>query len=442
MQLLARTKKNMCLAKETLYSSFKHLFNNFYSYLPCLAFFFITASFWQLGILSILDKGSSLSDSGLLMGHFMLISGLLVIPLSILSDQFSKRLMVLSGFASISLAGLLRIWSVEWGSDLSFFLLGAGIGCLGAPLKIFTKCLVQKYSKTKVQDSDIYLTIEVCNRLMILVSSFTSWRMLKYDSDLPWLFWSGLSIGISILLLSNSGMNESQKISGKDAEINGGKFISSLFNPQVSILNICTIFLGIEMGIRSVILNPYIKDILNQGDLSSLQLQGVVQASAGFFGTFFFKFLSNRFFNDFQSSQKSKELLYTVFIVVAMLIYAGLNFTTSITHSYSVFLFFSGLAIVSMGWFFPLRDSLMGLYSNKKNETFLLGSMFSVQYISAAITLYFLKLIRIELGEIRIYWKYGSAMLVVASTILICIPLLSASDMFQSKTGSSPSSMG
>jgi len=266
--------------------------------------------------------------------------------------------------------------------------------------------------------------------------------MLKYDSDLPWLFWSGLSIGISILLLSNSGMNESQKISGKDAEINGGKFISSLFNPQVSILNICTIFLGIEMGIRSVILNPYIKDILNQGDLSSLQLQGVVQASAGFFGTFFFKFLSNRFFKDFQSSQKSKELLYTVFIVVAMLIYAGLNFTASITHSYSVFLFFSGLAIVSMGWFFPLRDSLMGLYSNKKNETFLLGSMFSVQYISAAITLYFLKLIRIELGEIRIYWKYGSAMLVVASAILISIPLLSASDMFQSKTGSSPSSMG
>lgn len=425
MQNLETTKQNIFLAKEILFSIVKHIAENIFYYLPCLIFYFITASFWQLGILSVLEKGSSLSDSGLLMGHFMLVSGLLILPLSFLSDRLSRRLVVFSGFGCICTSGIFRILPINIGSDLSFLLLGLGLGCLGAPIKIFTRELIKKNVDNNLNDSDIYLAIEFCSRLMILASSHISWRLLKNGADLPWIIWSLLAAVacISLTKYSKTTIQYSDS-TGTNQNQNSVK-PNYIIRLKICVIHLSTVFIGIEIGIRSIILNPYITEVLNHGNIASLQLQGTVQAVAGITGTFFFKFINRKFFNDYQDNDILKERLYIVFIILALLTYSVLNYVSSITDQYSVFLRFSAIAIISMGWFFPLRDSLISLYSSGKNDTLLLGSVFSIQYIAAALTLYTLKYSGISVGEIREYWFFASTMLIASSLILIFIPTIS-----------------
>lgn len=416
--LHSETAKNtLFLIKSIITDYLFFIVRNLKFFLPIMIISFIQASFWQLGVLSLLSKGLNIGHSGMMVGHYYMVLSLLVIPSGWIADKWNKKFITCVGYVALFLSGVCIAFGNDIYKSLGMIFFGIGTSFITIPQKIFVLDTLRSSQQGSVKTKgDIFNCFEICKRSTMIAGAFISWRLLNISNSLPWLVWSVLSILaiITVLRLPKSQPNLSVSPIPKGSSL-------SLIQVFKSIVVITAMILsGIEMGIRSIILNPYLTHILT-GDIASLQLNALIQAFSGIFGTILYKFIDKKLENS--SYFGSKENQAAFFVALSMMIYSCWDMICAFTKSYSIFLSTSAIAIVTMGWYFPLLDSLVEESSDTNWRSRALSFVSIAQNASAGITLYILNIIEISIEDIRQYWAIGSVFLFTGSLFIFLIPL-------------------
>lgn len=103
--------------------------------LLAFAVYFVTSVRLPVVPLFAVALGASPVEVGLINSSFLLMSGLLALPLGVLSDRFGRRRIVLSGLVLAALSSALLFWSRSPGELAAIFLVfGIGLAMLGPSL--------------------------------------------------------------------------------------------------------------------------------------------------------------------------------------------------------------------------------------------------------------------------------------------------------------------
>lgn len=381
-----------------------------FPYLVLLIFSIIEAMFWQIGVINLMGRGIPMANTGTLLGHYLITCGLLSLPTGFFSDKFNRKIILIAGFIFLALGAILIVAK----------LLIIGVISLAIGFTLFFSCqktffsdfLIDNYSYSRLQ---VLTSFEIIKRIGIAISAFATWRLQSISNNLPWIFWLIFSLIACMLLIPLKSKNRHPK----ELEIKKSSYL--IDNHKIAMLSIFligTVFAGIEYGIRNIVFNPFLTQVLSSSDLSSLQIQGLVQSTAGLFGSVFFLYFLNH----------KKSILSTPVIALLLsattCLYAYLDYYASENPIFSVFMLYSFVGIFGMGIFLPLRDELVLRCISSKRRNLGLSCILVIQNLTAGLTLYSIQGLEYDLENIKEMWKYASAALVASALLYLAVGLI------------------
>lgn len=373
----------------------------------CIQYLF--SVFWLIFILYGILKGEDFASNLNAFASLLFMVGILDLIFGVAADLISKKLLLIIGSLSFVFASICRIYSEDaLHMQLSFILFGIFIACVNGTLQAWSLNFKNRHFP-EVSDDKLHGHLHFCRRIAQAIN-ITTPIILAVNQDVPWYLCIGVSlIAVSLIFSEKSktkietGMifNEAQQ---NKAGIKGG------FSSQLALWTVFSvmIFYGLEFGIRNVIITPFVYFDLNNGNVENLWLQVLAQVIGGVAGNLYYsKKLVNkvRFYKSF-------------YIALALFLYGLANCVSSFTHSYFVWLICSGVAVFSMGWYFPALDAFITENSPKEYKATCLSLKTAIYYISGGAILK-IYISEITFDTFRQWWLYSGYFLFIGAGIFM-----------------------
>ena len=343
-----------------------------------------------------------------LFASMLIFIGFLDLLLGVLADKISVKITLSIGAVSFMIASLLRILDNLELNNVSYLFFGISIASINGSLQVWSLEYNNTYGK-KLSDISLLGNIHICRRFAQALNIATPF-LIAFNNQTPWILCIIFGfISLYIILSSNIGK---KSISNLSPNLSAESIfnISALKKIALIVIAFGMIFYGIEFGIRNIIITPYVYLDLNDGNVQNLWLQVFVQVISGLSGNLLYNKLIKRY----------DTLSKTFLIGIALAIYGVANYVSYLTTSYYTWLLFSGFAVFSMGWYFPVLDALIIESCPAHYKTTFISITTAIYYIAGGI---FLKLnyLSIDIDSFRYWWLISSYSLFIAAGIFLSI---------------------
>lgn len=360
---------------------------------------FVFASFWTTWVASFLATGKSLGEAAVALGTFFIAIALLEVPTGFIADRFGKKLSSLSGMFSVALAFTINGFNPPSGlSALAFGLAGLGVTLMSGASIAWLYDLAKK--EELFHHDSFFLRTEMIGRLATILGAIISVWLLKIDPSFVW-FGIGLVGFVAFIVgfrLPNDPSHEPQTVTSTGIL---QETFSHLMKPAIFWLIMASVFFGFETAIRDIIYQPYIIK-LNHGNEWYLALFQSSLALIRLGGIKFYQRHLLRF---------NRPL---VLATLSMLIFALAEFHAAHATNYWKFFALYGLAIFTLGWYFPIRDAQLNRNLTGRSQATVLS--FNSMAESAMAGLGCLVLAgQVELAAIQSFWSWGGTCLLLTA---------------------------
>ncbi len=181
---------------------------------------------------------------------------------------------------------------------------------------------------------------------------------------------------------------------------------TSKWNLCLYLLFASGLFFGIETGIRSVVAQPYVINLFG-GDVIYLAYFQSVLSVSRLLGIFAYKF-------KFIHYEKG-----ALFAFVSLILFAFAELVGWKTKTPTVFLIFYSLAVFSMGWYFPIRRTVLTSFIvNPKHRATIFSLDNMVLELGSGLTCLVLgySITHVK-QDIQGYWIYGAIALLISAAL-------------------------
>lgn len=103
---------------------------------------------------------------------------------------------------------------------------------------------------------------------------------------------------------------------------------------------------------------------------------------------------------------------------LALIIYAAFEFISYYTYNLSSWIFIQVVAIISMGWYFPMTDALVRQHCSRKDLALALSLKSGIAYVAAAATLFLISN-KIHLNNLRNWFPLAGTALVISAVVML-----------------------
>ncbi len=356
---------------------------------------FVFASFWTCWVATFIESGKSLTEAAYSLGIFFLSIALLEVPTGFFADRFGKKLSTISGILLVSIGFFINgLNPPEFLSLSTFALVGLGFTLMSGASTAWLYDLAKKESL--FQHEVFFFRVEMIGRTATFIGAFISVSLLKINPDFMWI---GIgTIGILAFFIGQRLPNDKQN---KTIEVQGLTIFIDAFEsikkPTVFWLILASVFFGIESSIRNLIYQPYVIS-LNSGNVWYLAIFQSTLAIARLLGITFYQ-------------KKLKKFNRSIgFAVFSMIIFALAEFVAARASSFLIFVIFYSLAIFTLGWFFPIKDSHFNQNLTDKSRATVLSIDSMTENIFSALGCFVLSGF-LTTEPINQFWNYGGIFL-------------------------------
>lgn len=356
---------------------------------------FVFASFWTCWVASFIESGKSLPDAAASLGVFFLSIAILEVPTGFFADKYGKKLSSLVGIFLVSTGFLINgLRPPDVLSLFSFGLAGLGFTLISGASTAWLYNLARKESL--FQHEGFFFKVEMIGRIATIAGSITSVYLLKLNADFMWLGIATIGILAFIIGLKLPNDKESGHVEVPSLKI-VFESVESLKVPPIYWLMIASVFFGIESSIRNLIYQPYVVS-LNSGNVWYLAIFQSTLALSRMLGITFYQ-------KKLRSLNKSVGLA-----TLSMIVFAVAEFIAAQASNFLIFVCFYALAIFTLGWFFPIKDSHFNKHLSDKSRATVLSMNSMTENLFSAIGCFMLSS-KLTVLPINQFWNYGGLFL-------------------------------
>jgi MFS family permease len=368
-------------------------------YLFYLLVDFILGIFFTCWIANLLSHGLSLQQACLAAAAWFGSIAIFEVPTGYISDRYGRKFSVICGLIGLSI-GLGCLGLTNDTLLTSWALIIAGIsatlisGARDAWFYNFANDTHQNFDS-----ESFWLKTQLVGRIGMISGSFVGAYLTSIKPASVW--WLVVVVGTLASIVALKTPQGSTDKHEDNEPIKLKSIVKSIKSPILIMIFVATIFFGFEAGVRNMIYQPFILE-LNDGKYMYLAYFQATLALARILGILTYRYWLKRF------------NMGGTFVIAALVIFAIAEWIASTATNYWTFIPFYCFAIFSLGWYFPVRMSILNhLVQEKFRATILsVDSMLDTGMSAlACLMLYFF----IAEGDIAYFWRWGSVGLMLSA---------------------------
>jgi hypothetical protein len=185
------------------------------------------------------------------------------------------------------------------------------------------------------------------------------------------------------------------------------KFTSQLKNPFVISLFVIGIAFGLETGIRSLIVPPYVLEITDN-NVFFMGVFGVILAIIRLVGIIFYKNFLAKYNNGIW------------FAVIALVTFGTAEIIVSNINSFWMFISVYAVGVCALGWYFPIQSAIFNELIEDKHRATLLSTESMLINGASAVACLLVSGHPMD-SNIGSYWLYAGYFVLIAAAIMAAI---------------------
>ena len=334
------------------------------------------------------------------------------IPTGFTADIYGRKRVSIVGFALMGV-GFLLVGLVPsvLGAFVGFFVAGFGLTLMSGAVNAWLFGLARDLDEGGLvgqgASQNYFMNTNLVARLATIAGAFGGIQILEYYPESFWKIFGVITLVFAAygVLLERSTTDRSSP--EERAEFRFASLLEYVKQPVLFLTVLSIVLFGLETGIRSLVAQPYVLKI-GSGELIYLAYMQVVFALLRMAGILLFKKLS------FFRSANNQRLA----MVASLLIFGLAEILNSQIRDFWVFISIYGVAVMTLGWHFPLRDDFINSIIPEKLRATLLSVDASAYNFASAFVLILLSQ---RIGDEQLFslWIFGGMAAIASGLVLL-----------------------
>ncbi len=372
----------------------------------------VGAAFWSCWAATFAIHGETLENMALIVAGIYIAQAIFEIPTGFTADIYGRKRVSIVGFALMGV-GFLLVGLVPsvLGAFVGFFVAGFGLTLMSGAVNAWLFGLARDLDEGGLvgqgASQNYFMNTNLVARLATIAGAFGGIQILEYYPESFWKIFGVITLVFAAygVLLERSTTDRSSP--EERAEFRFASLLEYVKQPVLFLTVLSIVLFGLETGIRSLVAQPYVLKI-GSGELIYLAYMQVVFALLRMAGILLFKKLS------FFRSANNQRLA----MVASLLIFGLAEILNSQIRDFWVFISIYGVAVMTLGWHFPLRDDFINSIIPEKLRATLLSVDASAYNFASAFVLILLSQ---RIGDEQLFslWIFGGMAAIASGLVLL-----------------------